>query len=378
MPLWALGRILGREPFSLGGSLAARFGFLYIQDQSSMLPPLALAPTSGSVVLDMCASPGGKTGMLAQMVGPEGLVVANEPNRTRMVTLQANMRRMSHLNVVCSSYPGESIPLLDGRWPFILCDVPCSGWGTESRHPGIRELWPAEKTTVLRVLQRRILARAAALLAPGGRLVYSTCTTNPEENERQVEWAVAELGLEGCEVPVFQGVVGRSDPQLGTLTVDGQASGSQGFFVALLGKKTCAVIDADSRPQTRARSAADETRGLGPGIVLPPGDTVIDQGRVFFRPGPALDVLPGPYKWKGTLLGRMTGSGLAPASCLRTLLPGSMEEGVLLDELEGVRALLSGSSLPCGPKTPAFPGLYWRGLGLAWLQRKGRRCLIGP
>ena len=73
------------EPRPLGASLAAFFGYIYIQDRSSMLPPLALAPSTGAAVLDMCASPGSKTGFLAQLVGTEGFVLGNEPSSARRI-----------------------------------------------------------------------------------------------------------------------------------------------------------------------------------------------------------------------------------------------------------------------------------------------------
>jgi 16S rRNA (cytosine1407-C5)-methyltransferase len=78
-PFWPLARRLLSEPFPLGGALAARFGRIYIQDRSSMLPPLLLNPPSGAAVLDMCASPGRKTGLLSCLVGPQGFVLAVEP-----------------------------------------------------------------------------------------------------------------------------------------------------------------------------------------------------------------------------------------------------------------------------------------------------------
>ena len=123
------------EPRPLGSSLAAFFGLIYIQDRSSMLPPLALKPPSGATVLDMCASPGSKTGLLAQLVGSAGLVLGNEPNPVRLGTLRRNLEIANLPQTVTSKSAGEELKLAPGRWPSILLDPPCSGWGTAERHP---------------------------------------------------------------------------------------------------------------------------------------------------------------------------------------------------------------------------------------------------
>ncbi len=112
-PFFPLARKLRSGPFPLGSSLAALFGYIYIQDRSSMLPPLALAPEKGAAVLDMCASPGSKTGLLAQLVGPEGFVLANEPSRNRLLTLRRNLQHLNLFLCATCSYPGEKIPVVN-------------------------------------------------------------------------------------------------------------------------------------------------------------------------------------------------------------------------------------------------------------------------
>ncbi|MBD5417808.1 MAG: RsmB/NOP family class I SAM-dependent RNA methyltransferase, partial [Desulfovibrio sp.] len=228
-------RRLVAEPVPLGRSLAAFFGYIYIQDRSSMLPPLALAPAPGGAALDMCASPGSKTGFLAQLVGAGGFVLANEPNPARLATLRANLQACNLLQASTCAFPGERLPLRPGSWGHILLDPPCSGWGTAEKHPATLRLWREDKLGPLVSLQRRLLRHAATLLAPGGRLLYSTCTTNEAENEAQVRFAEEELGLTRVPLAPFPGFTFEERPGGGgTLRVDGARSGAQGFYLALL------------------------------------------------------------------------------------------------------------------------------------------------
>ena len=154
------------EPRPLGSSLAAFFGYIYIQDRSSMLPPLALAPRQGEAVLDMCASPGSKTGFLGQLTGPDGFVLGNELSRARLATLRANLHACNLPHVGTCSFEGQALPLTPGTWDAIQLDPPCSGWGTVEKNPQVLKLWQGDKLKGLVGLQQLLLAHAARLLRP--------------------------------------------------------------------------------------------------------------------------------------------------------------------------------------------------------------------
>lgn len=254
-PFSPLCRRLLAEPRPLGSSLAAFFGYIYIQDRSSMLPPVALAPAVGASVLDMCASPGSKTGFLAQLVGRTGFVLGNEPSPTRLGTLRANLHQCNLIQAGTCLYSGDALPLHPGSWNAILLDPPCSGWGTAEKHPQVLKLWQGDKLDSLTSLQQRLLRHAAHLLAPGGSLVYSTCTTNVAENEDQVRFAEEELGLVREHLAPIPGFVWEEMPGgEGTLRVDGARSQAQGFYVARLRK-----------PGTMPDGGVRDTQGSGPG-----------------------------------------------------------------------------------------------------------------
>ncbi len=382
-PFSPLCRALTAEPVPLGSSLAAFFGLIYIQDRSSMLPPLALAPAPGSTVLDMCASPGSKTGFLAQLAGPAGFVLGNEPARPRLATLRANLHALNLLQAATCSCPGERLPLPDGVWDYIQLDPPCSGWGTAEKNPRVRTLWQGDKVRPLIALQRRLLERAARLLRPGGRLVYSTCTTNEAENEAQVRYAEEELGLLRIPLPPFDGFAWE-DPRPGgegTLRVDGARSGAQGFYIA-----------AFTRPGEAANPGAPEQHPstppatalmLSPEVLrapcaepnlLPPGSVAVFGDAARFLPRGSA-ALPGALTWQGALLGKVSGGRPRLSSRLRALMPSVPPPAALvLDDIRDIQALLQGQSrdtdLP-GRET----GLYWRDLPLARVTLKNGRAL---
>ena len=376
-PFFALARTLTAEPMPLGRSVAARFGYIYIQDKSSMLPPLALAPQAGDRVLDMCSSPGSKTGILSRLVGPTGLVLANEPSPDRLATLRVNMRHLGCLNVATCKYEGQDLPLDDGSWPFILLDAPCSGWGTVDKNPKAAQMWAGEKTAPLETLQRELLTRAAQLLAPGGRLLYSTCTTNVRENEDQIRFAMDHLGLETSPLPPFPSF--SFEPSLpGCLLVDGQGSAAQGFFLACLTRPGQAghTVDTDgrdlpgdmiTRQQFFARTGLDTS-------WLPEHSFLCVGGRVYLILEQA-GRLPEGLRWQGFAVGKASGDSILADATLRMFVPPRPDgDSLVLDDVRTIRSLLSGQSLPWNGGGRRRP-FYFRSLPLGFLTVKGNRCL---
>ncbi|MEW5775125.1 MAG: RsmB/NOP family class I SAM-dependent RNA methyltransferase [Thermodesulfobacteriota bacterium] len=379
-PYWDGAYALIREPSALGSSLAAHFGLIYIQDRSSMLPPLALAPASGATCLDLCASPGGKTGLLARLVGPQGFVLGNEPTRDRLATLRMNLARTGALNAATSSFAGEDAPLPDAAWPWVLLDPPCSGWGTADKHPKVLSLWREDKVGPLASLQRRLLARASRLLAPGGRLVYSTCTTNPAENEDQAAYAAQDLGLAPVPLSPPPGVELREPVRPdtpGVLRVEG--GDGQGFFLAAFVRPA-----APGESPEPAAELPPLGRDLSPGELascpaaaweqLPPGRPAAFGERVFFlHAGTAR--LPDGLRWQGCPLGRVKAGRFLPEPRARALLrPFAPGAGYDAQEPAELRRLLSGQAVS-GGGLPDPAGLYFRGLPLGWLRIKGGRAL---
>ena len=399
-PVFPGARRLRSGPFALGSSAAARFGFIYIQDRSSMLPPLVLDPEPGEAVLDMCAAPGGKTSLAADRVGPHGFVLACEPTSSRMATLRRNLSLLNLPQTATLGLSAETLPLPAGTpeagFSRILLDPPCSGWGTVEKNPQVVRLWKDDKILPLVLLQRRLLREAFRLCAPGGTVVYSTCTTNVRENEEQLRFAVEKLGFAFRPAPPPSGFAFENTllPEFTGALRTAPGPDGQGFFVALLHKPLDAP-PAEAPPSIPSRRPvrpsrrpaweevprdALESPGCDPAL-LPAGPVRSYNGTAHFLPARSLELIPEGVSWKGFPLGKVGPDGrvrVHPA--LRFLMPGSDEAenrgaAVLnLEDVAPVEALLRGESRTLS--TAASEAcLYFRGLPLCRLSLKNGRAV---
>ena len=162
------------------------------QEAVSMLPVLALDPIPGQIVLDLCASPGSKTTQISEHLGDAGAVIANEVISGRVNTLVTNVRRHGSKTVIVVQHDGRHIPKVPGSgFDGVLVDVPCTGSGTTRKNPDVWRKWRPSSGRSLHTLQYDLLTRAIAVTKPGGRVVYSTCSLDPIENEAVVSRVIA-------------------------------------------------------------------------------------------------------------------------------------------------------------------------------------------
>jgi 16S rRNA (cytosine967-C5)-methyltransferase len=180
-------------------------GWFYVQDPSTLLATRQLDPQPGETILDLCAAPGGKTTHIAQLLGQRGRIVARDSQQERLKRLEENCRRLGATCVEISAAPGA--------FDRILIDAPCSNTGVLRRRVEAR--WRAQPEEIARLSQAQsaLLVQAAPELKPGGALVYSTCSLEPEENEKVVRKFLDEhpnfkLENERQLLPFIEGVDG--------------------------------------------------------------------------------------------------------------------------------------------------------------------------
>ncbi len=177
----------------VGASLLHFAGVFYSQEPSAMSAAPLLEVRAGERVLDLCSAPGGKGTQLACRMDGEGLIVLNEPISSRAKILSQNVERLGIKNaVVLNEYPADLARGLQGYFDKILVDAPCSGEGMFRKNADEALFqWSEENVALCAKRQAEILDCAVAMLKKGGRLVYSTCTFAPEEDEEQVESCLA-------------------------------------------------------------------------------------------------------------------------------------------------------------------------------------------
>lgn len=211
-PVGYYGTVAGKTP-------EHQAGLIYSQEISAMAVAEVLAIEPDERVLDLCAAPGGKTTRLADFLGPEGLLVANEIFPKRAKVLSENLERWGVGNSLVTNHaPQELVPHFPQFFQKILVDAPCSGEGMFQKEPAALTQWSQDYVEECAARQKEILQSALAMLAPGGTLVYSTCTFAPEEDEEIVDYCLANFDLELVEISasLFKGRVDHGRPSFST------------------------------------------------------------------------------------------------------------------------------------------------------------------
>ena len=216
-----------------------RDGLFGVQDDAAQLIPLLLAPKSGDKILDACAAPGGKSAHIAALSGGEAKVVAMDIGLDKTRVLTENIRRLSASNVT-PLIADAGVPLpFKGYFDSILLDAPCSALGVIRRRPEIKYARLEKDIRRLAVLQARMLRNLALAIKPGGVLVYSVCSTEPEEGELLVESFLKEDGgfvMEDAR-PFLPESAGELVSEKGYMRTWPHLHGTDGFFAARLRKK---------------------------------------------------------------------------------------------------------------------------------------------
>lgn len=326
VPWHPRGLYLSERPvFTLDPLLHA--GAYYVQEASSMFVYEAVRQTidisKPLKVLDLCAAPGGKSTLLADLLPPGSLLVANEAIQSRVAPLRENLERWGLPNIAVTQADAEAFDALEGCFDLVLTDAPCSGEGLFRKDLDAREEWSPAHVGLCAARQRRILASAALALAPGGVLLYSTCTYNRQENEDNVGWLRTEFGFESLalDLPAEWGIT-AADSQYHFYP---HLLRGEGFFLAALRKP------AGDSPRYQAPASFRSLKPL-PKTQLPELSNWLSDAaafRFYLTPGEDILALPATLeqeyllldkhlrnKWFGVNIGQFKGKDFIPGHAL--------------------------------------------------------------
>ena len=353
-------------------------GAYYLQEASAMAPAGLLDVRPGMTVLDLCAAPGGKSSQIAALLQGQGLLVANEINPKRAAILSRNLERMGVANALTlNEHPKRLAERFGGYFDRILVDAPCSGEGMFRKEEAAVTDWSVETVQMCARRQREILESAAEMLRPGGRLVYSTCTFAPEENEGVISaflWDHPEFSAVKTDAPWF--APGRPDwiehPAPGvehTFRLWPHKLKGEGHFAAVLQKDGDAP--ASSQPTERAVKEPKELAEFRKtaGAALPAGH-LIAFGRSLYQVPESLPELRGLKVVRpGLELGQVLKNRFEPAHAWALWLQDAASVADFPVTAPEVETYLTGGTVP-GPQT-GWTLLTVDGLSLGWVKGSG-------
>jgi 16S rRNA (cytosine967-C5)-methyltransferase len=238
---WIDSAITLNQPVSVSALPGFAEGYVSVQDAGAQLAPRLLDMRAGMRVLDACAAPGGKTGHLLERAPAGVTLMAADTDAERVARIEENLKRLGRTTTLVVADVSEPGSFWDGR-PFdrILVDAPCSSTGVIRRHPDIKLLRRPSDSAQFATAQLGILKGAASMLAPGGRLIYCTCSVLPEENEVVVERLLRDLPAlhVGPMPPARELAPGARERPLGVQLLPGADAGTDGFYYACLENTT--------------------------------------------------------------------------------------------------------------------------------------------
>ena len=256
-------------------------GVYYLQEASAMAPVALLDPQPGERVCDLCAAPGGKSTQIAGRLAGEGLLLCNEINPKRAKILSRNIERLGIANaLVTNEHPATLEKRFPGFFDRVLIDAPCSGEGMFRKEEAAVTDWSQETVEMCAARQREILHSGAQMVRPGGRLVYSTCTFAPEENEQAIA-AFLEIHpdfyAETVEAPLF--AAGEN----GSFRLWPHLLKGEGHFAAVLRRRGDEQTpEVDMKAEMLPKEWLDFAKELG--IQLPPGRPVLFGQSLYWAP----------------------------------------------------------------------------------------------
>ena len=249
-------------------------GLYYLQEPSAMTPASRLVPQPGDRVLDLCAAPGGKATELGAHLHGKGVLVANDISASRAKALLKNIEVFGIRNsFIVNEVPAKLAENFPEFFDKILVDAPCSGEGMFRKDPAVAKVWDGNKPFDCAKQQKEIITRAAQMLAPGGDMLYSTCTFSPEENEQVIQFLLdSRDDMEIREIQPYEGFApGRPEVASGNpdlkkcVRIWPHKMAGEGHFLALLHKRAPGETSISVQQEGRnpIQGSISDIKGIG-------------------------------------------------------------------------------------------------------------------
>jgi len=367
-----------RPVFTLDPAFHA--GAYYVQEASSMFLYEALRQTvdfsKQLKILDLCAAPGGKSTLVADMLAGAGLLISNEVIRNRAGVLRENLEKWGASNTAVVSAEAEEFAALEGWFDVVVTDAPCSGEGLFRKDPDAVREWSPANVELCTGRQRRILAAAVEALAPGGVLAYSTCTFNRSENEENVAWMIQNFDFERVELTI--------PSEWGIVATDGgyrffpHRLRGEGFFISIFRKKE-GILKKQNAP-----SGFRNIKPLAKNLVPEAARWLRAGAEIRFFQTPSGEVLALPAaleneylvldkflknKWFGTAVGEFKGKDFIPGHALALSQMVSPELPAVDLSREQALLFLKKGTFDLPPETPrGWTLARYAGLNLGWMK----------
>lgn len=370
----------GRHPYHAAG-------LYYLQEPSAMAAVALLDPQPGELVLDACAAPGGKATHIAARLQHQGLLVANEVVRQRSRVLVDNLELFGVTHAMALSQPLHALARVWPAWfDRVLVDAPCSGEGLFRREPAACQEWSPAAVEGCAARQDGLLATAAELVRPGGRLAYATCTFEPEENEAVVARFVrAHPDFELLAPPALPGfssgrpdliapALGRGLPLERCVRIWPHLAPGEGHFVAVMARQGDAAPLAwatwrETLPGEAARLLAEFWAATF-NQPMPADGWQVREREVYWQPPLPADLPPMPGARIGWHVGHLARSVFTPAHALALAVPaaGARQRLPLAAGAPEVESYLRGEALRAeGPE--GWLLVTVDGFSLGWAKR---------